>query len=140
MTQMFDSCPIDENKGSSALILEDDAGAADILAEMIEILGWQAKTVSTRKSFVEAVRTQNFDMVFLDIFLPDFDAPDAVDYMYRSGMRGPVCLISGGSDDMIEMVAKLAEAKGVDVVDRIRKPLSFDVLKNLLHRSDRIAH
>lgn len=118
--------------GPQALILEDDAACADVVAAMIATKGWHSHQVSSRQKFIDALGRNRFKLIFLDVFLPDFDAVNAITYLHDSGLTGPVCLITGGPDHILDTVSNLAAARGVEVLAAIRKPFELETLTSVL--------
>jgi DNA-binding response OmpR family regulator/anti-sigma regulatory factor (Ser/Thr protein kinase) len=59
--------------GPSVLVCEDDPDVATILAEILRNEGMQAQTVGTAREARVALDTARFDVVIIDLHLPDAD-------------------------------------------------------------------
>ena len=55
----------------NVLIVEDDVFTAESISEIIRRKKYSSETVGTGREAAERVRDKRFDLVFLDIFLPD---------------------------------------------------------------------
>lgn len=58
---------------SHILIVEDDVKIAALLADYMGAAGWQTRSVADGRSAVEAIRGGGFDLVLLDVMLPELD-------------------------------------------------------------------
>jgi len=53
------------------LIAEDDVAVASVLTESIQHWGYSAENADTCKDVLDKVKQKRFDLILLDIFLPD---------------------------------------------------------------------
>ncbi len=53
------------------LIVEDDEGVASVIGDIVKKLGHKAEKSETGKEAMEKIRKKSFDLVLLDILLPD---------------------------------------------------------------------
>lgn len=99
------------------LVVEDDAGIADGLSATIKGAGYAVDVCSTLDSAWSAVHVEAFDMVLLDLGLPDGDGMDWLRRLRQDGRLLPV-LIMTARDALPDRVAGLDE--GAD--DYLVKP------------------
>jgi DNA-binding response OmpR family regulator len=90
------------------LIVEDDAGIATGLAATLKASGYAVDVTSTLALASAALRVEPFDLVLLDLSLPDGDGLDWLRQVRRSGSVKPV-LIMTARDALPERVAGLAD-------------------------------
>ena len=57
----------------TALIVDDEVNANDLLARIVKLRGYTTRSEFTGETAIEAVESQPFDVVFLDLMLPDID-------------------------------------------------------------------
>jgi len=53
------------------LIVEDDIDVSSVLTESIQHWGYSAENADTCKDALDKVKQKRFDLILLDIFLPD---------------------------------------------------------------------
>ncbi len=58
------------------LIVEDYAESAETFKELLEIFGHQVSYVTSGSKALEVMRSERFDLVFMDINLPDISGID----------------------------------------------------------------
>ena len=105
------------------LIVEDDAGIATGLAATLKASGYAVDVTSTLSLASAALRVEPFDLVLLDLGLPDGDGLDWLRQVRRSGRVMPV-LIMTARDALPDRVAGLDE--GAD--DYVVKPFEPEEL------------
>jgi len=57
----------------SILIVDDDEGTCKTLKLIFNRKGFETETVNTRKEALETLQKRYFNLIILDIILPDFD-------------------------------------------------------------------
>jgi DNA-binding response OmpR family regulator len=115
------------------LIVEDDAGIATGLAATLKASGYAVDVTSTLALASAALRVEPFDLVLLDLNLPDGDGLDWLRQVRRSGSVMPV-LIMTARDALPDRVAGLDE--GAD--DYVVKPFEPEELLALLRGSGQV--
>ncbi len=104
------------------LIIEDDARIREALSLRLIERGYGVETARAGLPALELVASHDFDLVVLDLGLPDIDGSDAL-RMIRGLSQVPV-LIATARDDETEIVRMLDA--GAD--DYVVKPFSIDHL------------
>ena len=87
-------------------------------------IGFSRVVVGTVKEAIAALEKQKFDLVFLDLKLPDGPADDVYDFVKREQPDCPVVIITGYPDS--EMLDRIL-AKGPITV--LKKPLKTEQLQ-----------
>jgi DNA-binding response OmpR family regulator len=105
------------------LIVEDDAAIATGLAATLKASGYAVDVTATLAMASAALRVEPFDLVLLDLSLPDGDGLDWLRQVRRSGSVMPV-LIMTARDALPDRVAGLDE--GAD--DYVVKPFEPEEL------------
>lgn len=75
------------------LLVDDHPDGRESLAEYLELMGYQVEQRENGKGAIEAVLTGKFDVVLLDLQLPDMAGEQVVQHMI--GLDVPVVAISG---------------------------------------------
>ncbi len=100
------------------LIVEDDTSIAELIRDYLEINGMQADIAATGKIGLEKAIQQSFDLVLLDLMLPEMDGFEVLKRI-REVRDTPVLLVSARRED-IDKIRGL----GLGADDYITKPFS----------------
>ncbi len=105
-----------------ALLADDDAGVQLTLTSLLQQKGFTVTAVSNGMDAVEALSTVEFDIVLLDIRMPDMDGFDACRCMRQLefGMNVPVLMLTGQDD-----TESIKRAFDVGATDFVAKPINF---------------
>jgi CheY-like chemotaxis protein len=101
------------------LIVDDEPMIRDLLSQALEIMGHSVETCSSGRKAVESVEAGNFDLVMMDVGLPDITGFEAMASIKAKSPQTPVILISGNSADQSKAEA-LAKGASAYVVKPIR--------------------
>ncbi len=86
------------------LIIDDDKVICDILAKMMEKIGHESRSALTGKAGLELAKNGRFDIVFLDVNLPDANGLDLIKIIKTAPSSPEIIIITGDSDpDAAEM-------------------------------------
>ncbi|MFA5905452.1 MAG: sigma-54 dependent transcriptional regulator [Desulfobacula sp.] len=86
------------------LIIDDDRVICDILAKMMEKLGHESRSALTGKAGLELAKNGRFDIVFLDVNLPDANGLDLIKLFKTAPSSPEIIIITGDSNpDAAEM-------------------------------------
>jgi two-component system, cell cycle response regulator CtrA len=99
------------------LLVEDDATAARGIALMLKSGGAVVDTADTGEEGLELVRHYDYDIVVLDLMLPDIEGYDVVRRMRASRIEVPVLILSGLSRPQAKV-----KGLGVGADDFMSKP------------------
>lgn len=100
------------------LIVEDDISIAELIRDYLEINGMQAEIAGTGGRGLELARENPFDLVLLDLMLPEIDGFEVLKRI-RETKETPVLLVSARRED-IDKIRGL----GLGADDYITKPFS----------------
>ena len=108
----------------SILIIDDDKQILELLKLFAEANECSAITESSAEKGLAMIRKQEFDMVLLDIMLPDGDGLTVLKNIQKISPGISVIMITGGNDtDLAEKCLKAG------AVDYITKPFDFEYLR-----------
>ncbi|MBI4803884.1 MAG: sigma-54-dependent Fis family transcriptional regulator [Desulfovibrio sp.] len=82
----------------SVLIIDDDLPIRDALSRVVERLGHSSVGAATLTEGIEKARTGDFDVVFLDVRLPDGNGLDSISDLQGAPSRPEVIVITGWGD------------------------------------------
>ena len=108
----------------TVLVVDDDESLQNLFKLFLKKIGFSRVVVGTVKEAIAALEKQRFDLVFLDLKLPDGPADDVYDFVKREQPDCPVIIITGYPDS--EMLDRIL-AKGPITV--LKKPLKTEQLQ-----------
>jgi CheY-like chemotaxis protein len=104
------------------LIVEDDADAAAVLAEMLRMDGLAAETVETAEAAMAAIQSGDYVAALVDLGLPDQDGVSLIRALRQSaeGRDLPVVVVSG------DVARGRRKGRALEVLDWLDKPVDAD--------------
>ena len=120
---------------SKVLVVEDEQHLADGLRFNLEAEGYQVDVVETGEAALDVLKSRPFDVVVLDVMLPDKDGFTVMTEMRQTGEFIPTLMLTarGHPDDVLK-----GFAAGAD--DYLTKPFELAILiariRGLLRRRD----
>src|SRR4051812_36866833 len=109
------------------LLVDDDAGLRQSLAEQLTA-EFATVQVASGKAALDAVRSDRFDAILLDVGLPDMDGHDVCRRLRSGGTRIPIIMLTAAAGDADTITGLDAGAN-----DYVTKPFRFGVLLARLH-------
>src|SRR5690606_972316 len=117
----------ERNRMSAArkiLIVDDDEDLRETLRDQLALHDeFQVTTVADAASGMEAVKNSHFDLIILDVGLPDMDGREACKALRKSGFKAPIIMLTGNASDADTILGLDAGAN-----DYVTKPFKFAVL------------
>ncbi len=114
----------------AVLIVEDDQSYGDMLCRVVEEAGHARVLATTAKEGLRAVERRDFDLVFLDVRLPDQSGLDILSALKAARSRPEVIVITGLGD---QDGAELALRNGA--WDYLEKTASLNALNLCMNRA-----
>ena len=108
----------------TVLVVDDDESLQNLFKLFLKKIGFSRVVVGTVKEAIAALEKQRFDLLFLDLKLPDGPADDVYDFVKREQPDCPIIIITGYPDS--EMLDRIL-AKGPITV--LKKPLKTEQLQ-----------
>ncbi|MEN5060991.1 ATP-binding protein [Luteimonas sp. TWI1416] len=115
----------------SCLVIDDHIANVDIMRRLLAGAGHRVVAASDGPSGLAAMRERDFDMVFLDLHMPNMSGWDVLDELARHPMprKAPIIVLSADADPD---AASLVIAKGAEAF--VSKPVSAKQLLDALMR------
>ena len=114
----------DKSGQPTVLVVDDDESLQSLFKIFLKKIGFSRIVVGTVKDAIAALEKQKFDLLFLDLKLPDGPADDVYDVAKEVDPDLPIVVITGYPDS--EMLDRIL-AKGPVTV--IKKPLKIEQLQ-----------
>ena len=115
------------------LIVDDEKGIRTSLRGLLEDEGYEVDAVGSGERCLEVVRTKDYDLIILDVWLPEIDGLAVLEQLRDDGYPAKVIMISGHGT-----IESAVRSTRLGAWDFIEKPLSLDktvlVVKNALNQ------
>jgi signal transduction histidine kinase/CheY-like chemotaxis protein len=112
------------------LIAEDNELARAVTAKTLQLMGHQYQTVTTQSQLLDEVSKEDFDLIIMDMHLPDGSAADTVKKLKRSQGKTEIPRIIAVSKDQEQDRKEWQQNERSQV---IQAPLSAEELENKIH-------
>ncbi|MBB4286515.1 response regulator transcription factor CtrA [Roseospira goensis] len=99
------------------LIIEDDPATAEGLALILRREGWVADTTDLGEDGLEIGKLYDYDIILLDLMLPDMDGLDVIRGLRAARVETPVLILSG-----IDESSRKVKGLGIGADDYLTKP------------------
>ncbi|SDG12023.1 MULTISPECIES: response regulator transcription factor [Thalassobaculum] len=110
--------------GRKVLLVDDDEALRGTLAEQLQLHEeFDTSEAGTGAEGLEAAKTATFDLILLDVGLPDMDGRDLCRLMRKAGVKSPVIMLTAQDSDADTILGLDAGAN-----DYVTKPFKVAVL------------
>ncbi len=116
------------------LAVDDSADSADLVARVAIKCGYEAQATSDPTAVRALVTSWKPQILTLDLCMPEADGIDLLSVLEETGFNGLVVIISGQDGWFRKAAGRLAETRGLTVVDDLQKPVDITALRELLNR------
>ena len=108
----------------TVLIVDDEYGIRELLSEILEDEGYQVLTAENAKIAQSLVGKHDFDLLLLDIWMPEMDGISLLKEWYsHNTVRCPIVMMSGHGT-----IETAMEATRFGAMDFLEKPISMQQL------------
>ncbi|MES2707449.1 MAG: response regulator [Verrucomicrobiota bacterium] len=111
----------------TVLVVDDDSGLQTIFKQFLKKAGFGRIVVGTGAEAISHVEKQKFDLVFLDLQLPDMSGDEVYLRIKEIHPDLPIIIITGYPDS--EILSRILR-NGLIMV--IQKPIDFDMLNRTI--------
>jgi two-component system, OmpR family, alkaline phosphatase synthesis response regulator PhoP len=107
----------------SILVVEDEENLQEALKLNLELEGYEVTAANTGSMALKKVENEYFDLILLDVMLPELDGFDVCEHIRLKNIETPILMLSArsGSADRV-----LGLKKGAD--DYLTKPFNLEEL------------
>jgi len=103
------------------LVVDDESGVRMSLAAILEDEGFRVETVESGEQCLDRLAEKDFDLVLLDVWLPEIDGLKTLELLRGMNKRCAVVIISGHGT-----IETAVRATKLGAFDFIEKPLSLE--------------
>ena len=106
------------------LLVDDDTELREALIEQLSLYEeFEITQAESAAGAVKAARADHFDLLIMDVGLPDMDGREAVKLLRKGDFRAPIIMLTGHDTDSDTILGLEAGAN-----DYVTKPFRFAVL------------
>lgn len=106
------------------LLVDDDENLRQTLAEQLDLHEeFETHQAATASAGLEQIKANHFDLILLDVGLPDMDGREACKILRRGGSRAPVIMLTAQDSDSDQILGLESGAN-----DYVSKPFRIGVL------------
>jgi excisionase family DNA binding protein len=107
------------------LVVDDEPLIGEIFKKSLDEPGYQVTTVLSSIEALELLKTKNYDLIFLDLLIPELDGAELFHRIRQMDKKIPVAIITGYPDS--DMMARAMEHGPFTV---LKKPFTSDDILN----------
>lgn len=116
--------------GFRVLVIEDHDQLRGFLCEVLEKYGAQVKCAIHGKQGLEMAKTNPFDLVVTDVFMPEMDGIEFVLGVKEANLDVKIVAVSSGGSKMFFEV--LEQMKILGATETLEKPFRLEQLEQVL--------
>ena len=121
------------------LIIDDDEGVCETLSGVVEQMGHNASSVSTLTHGLERISSGAFDVVFLDVRMPDGNGLDILPIIREIPFPPEVIIMTGAADpDGAELAIKSGAWDYIEKPSSL-KGMTLPLIRALQYRAEKTA-
>ncbi len=113
----------------SILIVDDEENIRSLLTDILEDEGYYTDSVSSLKEAKNKLKERDYDIVFLDVWLPDGDGTELIEYIKRISSKTKIVMISGHANIPIAV-----KSLKLGAYDFLEKPLSTESILAIIEK------
>lgn len=114
------------------LAVDDNPDSAALASRVAERCGYETRSECDPSAVVGVVEAWRPDVISLDLCMPQMDGIELLKELIKCDFSGEIIFISGQTDALVQLAAKLAEAKGLSVIASLTKPIRVATLREKL--------
>ena len=105
------------------LLVEDDPATAQAVSAMLKKSDWVVDTADMGEDGLDLGKVYEYDLIIVDLMLPDMDGMDVIRQLRNSRVETPVLILSG-----LTQPEKKVQGFGLGADDYLTKPFNRDEL------------
>ena len=115
---------------AKVLLIDDEKDFLEIMAERMEARGMIVSTASSAEDALEMVLTESYDVVIMDLMMPEMDGGKALKLFKETRPNVQIILLTGDVSH-----EKCIEAKKLGALDVIEKPADLNLLSQKIEEA-----
>jgi len=128
-TRRQDTAPTDE---PVLLLVDDRPELLKSLSELVRMHGYHVVEALGGRAALDALKAQQFDVVLLDLIMPDVSGHDVLEFASQAGLSAKIIVVSGDAS-----FSGVRHALTCGAFDFVKKPYEASELLNALEKAIR---
>ena len=116
------------------LAIDDDGAVCATVCAILERAGHQVVTAQDGRRGLKLLETEQFDLLLIDIFMPEMDGLETISLLRRSKPKLPIIVMSGAMTDRASTPDYLSFGTKLGAVESLRKPFKPATLAEAVDR------
>lgn len=104
------------------LAIDDDGAVCATVSAILERAGHEVVTVQNARRGLKLLEADQFDLLLIDIFMPEMDGLETVRVLRGSKPELPIIVMSGAMTDQASMPDYLSFGTKLGAIESLRKP------------------
>jgi len=113
------------------LLIDDNEDLLELFENFLTSVGHEYTGISDGRSGLKAIQDEKFDVVFLDLSMPEFSGQDVIDALVKDGIMNKQKVVIFTATNPTKKDIDLYLEKGALSV--LKKPLDPDHLSKFIH-------
>jgi CheY-like chemotaxis protein len=113
------------------LVIDDDDEITGVLKFYLEHMKIDCKIINNGMDGLLAIQKENYDLILLDIAMPEFTGMDVIDSLKRDGLletRNIVVMTASSDKEILKQITTSG------ITETLMKPCSLEDLTDLIER------
>jgi DNA-binding NtrC family response regulator len=115
---------------AKVLLVDDEEEFLDVLGQRMEVRGMEVKTTSSALKALEILEKESFDVIILDLMMPEMDGLEALERIKKNRPELQVILLTGHGT-----IEKGVEAMRLGAMDFVEKPADLETLATKIEKA-----
>lgn len=126
---------IDLSHRRKLLVVDDEPDYCEFVCYVAEVAGYQTVFTSQPEQFL-ALYSDDISVIVLDLSMPTMDGIEIIRQLADQQNSASLILLSGLDESLLHSASKIARGRGINVLATFTKPVSYDVLLEVLNKAD----
>lgn len=128
-----------QKKTSKILIVDDDTMICELLVERFQMMGYEALSAQSLKEGIDAASSEDFDVVFLDVNLPDGNGLAYIDKFAEKRSNPEIIIMTGEGDPDGAELAMQANVWDYIIKRGSQKNIKLSLSRAMEYRRQKLA-
>lgn len=116
------------------LAIDDDGAVCATVRAILERAGHQVVTAQDGRRGLKILETEPFDLLLIDVFMPEMDGLETIGVLRRSKPKLPIIVMSGAAVERAGTPDYLSFGTKLGAVESLRKPFKPATLVEAVDR------
>ncbi|MGC9470377.1 MAG: response regulator [Bacteroidales bacterium] len=121
-------------KDISILVADDNFINQKVAQAIFKNLGYEIDMAADGKEVIEKTAARNYDIIFMDVMMPEMDGFEAADELRKQGKEMPIIAVTADTNQESRV-----KSNHTSMNDFIAKPIKVDEIKRVLIRYFSVA-